>query len=212
MNNKTLVYTALAPIMGKFYPNREELDDAVHEHYGPIQALFNQQSHREFVDMLIRVGWVAKKLDGFLVTLGEQTKPTPEPVAPTPPQAPTQELTLTYAEMQTINEIGSAPEGMVSQEQYGLNHPLIEGLIEKKLVFLTGNFPTAERQFNTQAIETAVNRALQEIKETDYQAAANSLSVAEMYKQKNAKFETMYALTEHGRAVRERLGSATIKI
>lgn len=209
VNNKPLVHAALSTLSGKFYSTREEVDDAVFEFYGPIQANFPGKSHREFVDMLLASGWIMKKLNGFLITLGANES-QPEPLKATPPPAPS--VTLSYAEMQVINEIGSAPDGIVPKEQYSLSQPLIDGLIQKRLVEFTSNFPSAERLRNNQAIDTAVTRALQEIKESDYAAAANSLMLAVGYKDKNSKFEMMYALTEQGRAVRERLGSATIQV
>ena len=205
MTNKPLVHAALSTLAGKTFATREEVDDAVFEFFGPLQAVFPGQSHREFVDLLIRTGWCVKKLNGsgYTMTLG-----SPE-AQPTPPPTP---ATILYPAMQVITEIGSAENGVLSDEYFAMNKPLLDGLIAKGLVELVSNVPTPERQRNDTAIQTAISRALMEIGNKDYAAAANSLLVAAAHHEKNSKIEMVYTLTEKGRVVRERLGSATIQL
>ena len=212
MTNKPLVHAALSTLAGKTFATREEVDDAVFEFFGPLQAVFPGQSHREFVDLLIRTGWCVKKLNGsgYTMTLGSpEAQPTPPPTPALTPQVST---TILYPEMQVITEIGSAENGVLSDEYFAMNKPLLDGLIAKGLVELVSNVPTPERQRNDTAIQTAVSRALMEIGNKDYAAAANSLLVAAAHQEKNSKIEMVYTLTEKGRVVRERLGSAIIQL
>ena len=205
MNNKPLVYTALSSLSGKFYASREELDDAVFSHFGLIQNLFPGQSHREFVDLLLRTGWVINKLDGYLVTLGSpETKP--EAPAPQPPSE------ISYAGLQVIIEIGSSNEGMIPVSQYAMNQPVLDELIRAGLVERTNRLHTHEFITNDSAMQTAVIRAKAEIDMGNYRAASSSLSVAAEFQDKNAKAEFIYRLTQKGMDLRERLGSARIKI
>jgi len=49
---------ALNPINGRYFNNKEELDQAVYPLFGGLTDIFQGETYMDLVDRMIRVGWV----------------------------------------------------------------------------------------------------------------------------------------------------------
>lgn len=218
VSTKEAILAAIKPLDGAKFKDRESVEDAFLPYFAPLQIYFQGQGHRDLVDSLIRTGVIAKEKEGYVVKLPVAPAPVAaeEIVNPRPqmgtmgPFDPAPEIT--YSELQTILEIGSAPNGAVLTSKYVMSEPQMKDLMDKGLIQVVNSLPTPQRSNNDHTISTAVQRALSEIDAKDYYAAIGSLEAAAKANDRNNADALVYTLTDLGNSVREKLASVKIKI
>jgi hypothetical protein len=229
--NQQFVQKTLKPLQGLTFISREAIEDAFYPYYGPLQPIFQGEGHRDLVDRLIAAKWITIDLatGHYSVTLSGGLYP-PKGSGLNPSKTPEPEETLlsgarhnynnrdqssteiNYSELQTILEIGSAPNGMALVSSYSMNEAVMNSLLQKELVQLTEDLADGDRLFNDAAIKTAVVRAKDAIDDARFQEAIGALETAAKYAEKNKYAQAVYVLTPKGQVVREKVGTVMIKI